>query len=102
MSSSSAVFVFVGDGGGGLFEESFVGIGNRDIRAFQLLKHVFNVVGRHDIVRQFAIEIVERQVLLVAAQFEQSLHYVVAIFVFDTTHFIAPKLLYLIREAASA
>jgi hypothetical protein len=56
------------------------------------LQNVFDVVGRHDSVGQFAIEIVKREIFLVAAQFEQALHHVVAILVFYTTHVITRSL----------
>ena len=54
------LFVFVRDCCGRLLEQAFVGIGDGDVRAFQFLKDVFNVVGRNDIVGQLAVEIVER------------------------------------------
>ncbi len=66
----------------GLFDEPLVGVGDGDVRAFELLQHVLDVVGRDDVVGQLSIEVVESQVLLVAAQLQQALHHVVLVFLF--------------------
>ena len=89
-SSSSIVFV-ISDNGGSLLEQSFVRIGDGDVGAFEFLQNIFDVVGRDDVVRQLAIQIVESQVFLVAAQLEQALHYIVTIFVV-VSHRLTPQL----------
>jgi hypothetical protein len=41
-----------------------------------------DVVGRDDVVGQLAVEVVEREELFVAAEFEQALHHVFLVFLF--------------------
>ena len=67
--------------------ESATGI----FEAFELLQHVFNVVGRNDIVRQLTIQIVESQKFLVAAQLEQAIHHIISIFFFNSHVYLFPS-----------
>src|SRR5574341_609377 len=55
-----------------------------NVRGVQLLEHVLNIVGRHNILRQFTIQIVVRKKFLVAAQLEQPIHHIVSIFFFNS------------------
>ena len=63
---------------------AFVRIRHMNIRRVQFLQHVFDVVRRNDILRQFAIQIVVRQKFLVAAQLQQPIHHVISIFFFNS------------------
>ena len=77
-------FFIVGGDGRRLLDQALVGIGHMNVRRVQFLKYVFDIVRRYDILRQFAIQIVVRQKFFVSAQLQQSIHYVVSIFFFNS------------------
>ena len=53
-------------------------------------QHIFDVVRRNYILRQFAIQVVIRQKFLVSTQLQQSIHHVIPIFFFNSHDYFVP------------
>jgi hypothetical protein len=60
--------IVVGDADCSLFEKPLIRISDGNIRTFEFLQNVFDIVRRNHIVWQLSIQIVESQIFLVAAQ----------------------------------
>ena len=50
------------------FEQLSIGLGNRNIRTLEALEYVLDVVGRHHVFRQLAVELIKAQALSFACR----------------------------------